>query len=148
MIKESEIVIFEKQWRCELPSDFRNYILTDSYPNALTPKYWFDAFPYDMPGIIPFEREPEYISNDWLILPCPITADMNLNNDWLKLFSKDTIDPFQGCISIAFHGCTFYDLLIVTGKDRGSIMSMDGDYGPPKFIAQNFKDYCKIDFKK
>ena len=54
-----------------------------------------------------------------------------ISRGWIHKLPPHKIDPYQGTICIAYHGCTYYDLLIVTGPARGRILNMDADYGPP-----------------
>lgn len=63
---------------------------------------------------------------------------------WVTKLPPHEIDPFQGTICITYHGCTYYDLLIVTGPARGRILNIDADYGVPFFDkAPNFSEYIK-----
>lgn len=65
--------------------------------------------------------------------------------DWKKYIPPYKIDPFQGCITISYGGCSYYDALIVTGPARGRILHMEceGQSLPHWAKAQNFSEYCK-----
>ncbi|OGC30268.1 hypothetical protein A2232_01065 [candidate division WOR-1 bacterium RIFOXYA2_FULL_46_56] len=94
-LTELQAAAFEKEHSIALPSDYRSFLLEVGNGGA-GPYY----------GILPLSRWND--AGDGLL-----SAEFSLD------------DPSKGAITICEQGCTYYSLLIVTGKDRGKVGNYD-----------------------
>ncbi len=94
-LPKEELAFFEKYLKVKLPDEYKQF-LTEVGNGGAGPFY----------GILPLDMWADAVDG-------PVSDDFEL------------ADPYMGTITICDQGCTYYSLLVVTGKDRGKIVNYD-----------------------
>ena len=139
-ISLSALVDFEHTHNIELPEGYREFLLNVGNGGA-GPFY----------GLLPLEKwndalwgeidEPKVENPKVRLLASesPLLPEVEYGDDWEEHLDNLEHGAYQGAITICEQGCTYYSLLIVTGKARGRVVNIDGDMQPPKFAP--FPDF-------
>jgi len=92
-------------------------------------------------GILPLDRWNDAadtasgtIPDDYLSRECPLIPNMPKGDDWRETLGCSYDERYQGAITVAHLGCTYYALLVVTGRARGRVVYVDLEGGPPYFL--------------
>jgi len=131
-LSESYILQFEEAHEIHLPDDYRMF-LKEVANGGAGPHYgmyrledYYQSRFYD-------GSDANYIGKDFLKTPFPYTksnplkpldpsyrdeiAENLTDEEYAKEFSKN----FSGAITLAHQGCGYYDMLIVSGEERGTV---------------------------
>jgi hypothetical protein len=126
-LAEAEVAKFEAEYRIDLPADYRLFLLEIGNGGA-------------GPGYDLLELNSMIREKDDLARPFPftttITTDacdhlLQMHDDW------DEAEAFlsAGHIMVGYSGCQCWDILIITGDQRGYMWYMDGLFHSPIKIA-------------
>ncbi len=119
-LSETEVTSFETAHNIVLPADYRAFLLEVGSAGA-GPGYGLNA-----PGNAQ-HLESETLPEGLLATPFPL-------RDWLDLTNNlDNLSPAQifsnswvaGSVFLCHYGCGIYDLLVVSGKERGHVWTDD-----------------------
>ena len=133
-LSESEVVAFERKHNIRLPEEYRQFLLKlgngGAGPNhgILPLEQWNDALLMEIDN-------PRVASPKFGILEseCPLKHDIKYGENWLEELGEVEYGAYQGTISVSHQGCSYFSLLVITGKSRGRIVNIDMDYQPPYF---------------
>lgn len=116
-LSENQVFQFEKANGIVLPTDYRDFILQIGNGGA-GPQY----------GIYPLNREqkaPERLSGNFDYTERAVWTWSD-EDDTAADSDTDDEEPFEfGTLKIGTQGCTYYNVLILTGPSRGQIWSED-----------------------
>ena len=152
---EQNIYSFEKKIGVQLPKDYRDFLLNIG-PSA-GPYYGL----YTIDEILnEFNDLWQEFKSEYGSAPKPFNIfPINLNdlnkaidesNGCINIIEKKY--PLDGCIPIAFQGCTFWSLLILTGDFEGKVwdvanyVGFDGQYLPARVAPSIVIDRKKKDY--
>lgn len=140
---EEQVLAFERQHGIQLPEGYRQFLLeignggAGPYYGIYPLNLWDDAFFFD--------KNPP---TDFLSQPCRLSkSDGRLSKGWEKKlgfnFDDDSDDSrlWQGTITLATQGCTYFVLLVVSGELKGRLIYMDADRQPPMIVPDAFLDW-------
>lgn len=121
-LPEEQVEAFERRNQIRLPEDYRAFITRIANGGAGPSHY----------RLLPLN--PEY-TGPGLLVPFPFRPDTLPLSDWADEMALDEDDgiPFYpgyfwcGAIPLTEEGCTFYQVLVVTGPHRGRIVHLDVD---------------------
>jgi HEAT repeat protein len=126
-LSDEQIAEFEQAHGILLPEDYRLFLTCAGNGGAgpfyglLPPERWNDAGNDEVPGA--------------LARSSPLRPDIPKENDWSAALGCTWEEMFQGTITLAHEGCTYYALLVVTGNYRGRVVYVDlGGSGSPYFM--------------
>jgi hypothetical protein len=126
-LTESVILQFEAKHQVRLPEDYRIF-LTQAGNGGAGPYY----------GLLPLEKWNDAIIDeisDCLARPSPLHPDMPADTAWEKTLHCPSQELFQGTLTLVHQGCSYYALLVVTGKHRGRVVYVNLDRcGTPYFV--------------
>jgi len=131
-LSESYILQFEETHEINLPDDYRMF-LKEVANGGAGPHYgmykledYYQSRSYD-------GSDANYIEKDFLKTPFPYTKSNPLkpldpsDEDEVdgelsdEEYGKKFIKNFSGAITLAHQGCGYYDMLIVSGEERGTV---------------------------
>jgi hypothetical protein len=135
-VRDEKLAAIEERLGVSVPAQYREFLLRIG-EEAPGPCYgllplgsWFEA--------LDVESESESIS--LLRGMCPLNT-LDSSSDWLETLGgthwRERMDagewhPYQGTLTIAAQGCTFYSVLIVNGEHRGRVVHVDMDLRAPQ----------------
>ena len=137
LASEEYLASFERQHGIRLPEGYRCFLKAIGNGGA-GPFYgiysldrWKDAFYFEI-------GHPK----DFLARPCHLSlSKWERDRDWKEKlgFTEDTPDEvlWQGTITLASQGCTYYALLVISGELRDRVIYMDESGQAPIIISDN-----------
>lgn len=118
---------FERQAGVRLPDGYREFLLEAGNGGA-GPYY----------GLLPLESWNAAESEgtpDWLSRPSPLIPNMLEDVAWEETLGCAREELFQGTLTLVDQGCTYYALLVVSGRHRGRVVYVDmASSAPPCFM--------------
>ena len=126
VLAEEHLLVFEEKHRVYLPSDYRMFLKEFSNGGA-GPYYGMYALEnYYQPRFYD-GSDANYIDQGFLHTPFPYTknnpciareTNENLTDEE---YAKEFVKNFSGAITLAHQGCGYYDMLIVSGIEKGTV---------------------------
>ena len=139
VLKESDVLAFEKKFEIELPVEYRSFLL--NLGNGGAGPYY---------GLLPLEKwdlflggcEDDNEAYGMLQSPCLLRPDLKERKEEGVTLIRDEAcrkgiytgwDSYQGTITICDQGCTYYAVLIINGPYTGRIVNIDTMGQAPRF---------------
>ena len=135
-LSESHLLTFEEKHKITLPDDYRLF-LKEVGNGGVGPYY----------GMFPLENfyqsrfydgsDENCIGNDFLQTPFPYSknnpfVENEMDDDLTdEVYAQEFIKNLNGTITLAHQGCGYFDMLIVSGEDKGKVWidARVSDYG-------------------
>jgi hypothetical protein len=139
-IAPGELETFEVLHGIRLPEDYRCFLLEVGDGGAgpaygvLPLRYWawhVSEWNHLTGSPRPLVERP---SASYLASPCQLRADVDYDGTWQERLAPQDYDSFQGMMAVCYQGCADCVLLVVSGAERGRLVSVGESWNPPVFL--------------
>ena len=152
-LSKSYILQFEETHEIHLPDDYRIF-LKEVANGGAGPNYGMYRLEDYYQSRFRSGSDAGYVGKDFLKTPFPYTKSNQLKpldpsdeddaDDGLsdEEYGKKFIKKFSGAITLSHQGCGYYDMLIVSGEERGTVW-MDATVSDQgiRYVFNSFADW-------
>jgi SMI1 / KNR4 family (SUKH-1) len=143
-VPEDDLIAFERRNGIRLPSSYRRYLRevggggagpgNEIYPLS---RHADRLVGLDHPYVLDADADYDVGDWSWRRLLHDSQADGDDLDSPVVEAGQDSVYPFYGMLPVSNRGCSFEDMLVITGAARGRIALVDHDMnGPPRFYPE------------